>query len=429
MTQHNATPSKTRWKLLIIIYFACLIAYLDRVNLSIVAKNVMEEMDFDKIQLGYTMSAFFTGYAVLQIPSSILGEKFGTRVVAALAILWWSVFTFLTPLAWGFTSFMIIRFMFGLGEAPIFPCIQTFFSRWFSFKEKAIANSGMLMGVFFAPAIGPWLTVQIVDNLSWRWAFYAYGFAGSIAALLWFIYARNTPQEHKDVNQGEIDAINIGRTQTQIDYLIKKEVAPWTSRFLKSPRFWLIGIQYFIANYIMYLFLSWIPTYLQEARHMTFQKMGISASVPWLCLTLSVLIGGFASDRLVSRNVSKVKSRSLFAIVGFAFCMFGLYMGAGAESDVGNLLWLSLSLGALGFSYIASWAGCQDLGGKFGGSVSAWMNTWGNLAGVAAPVVTAYLVRAFGWQGALSMTSVFIFIGCFCWVFIRPDRSLVEEME
>jgi ACS family glucarate transporter-like MFS transporter len=176
----------------------------------------------------------------------------------------------------------------------------------------------------------------------------------------------------------------------------------------------------------MYLFLSWMPTYLQEARHLSFQRMGLAAAAPWLALTVSVFCAGIISDKLVARNVSKVKSRAMLAIGGFAFCMLGLYMGANAESVTSNLLWLTLSLGALGFAYIASWAGCQDLGGKFGGSVSAWMNTWGNLAGAATPVVTAYLVRTFGWQGALSTTSIFVVIGCVCWIFIRPDRPLAE---
>jgi ACS family glucarate transporter-like MFS transporter len=429
MTQDVAKPSAVRWKLLVVIYCACLIAYLDRVNLSITGTNIMAEMGFNKVDLGYTMSAFFFGYALFQIPGAILAEKFGARIMGAIAQMWWSIFTLLTPLAWGLVSFMIVRFMFGVGEAPLYPTIQAFYARWFSTKEKALASAGMLMGTFFAPAIGPWITVQIVANMGWRWAFYLFGIAGAIIAILWYIMSRDTPQEHPNVNQGEIDAINEGRTQTQIAHLAKKELAPWGSKFLVNPRFWFVGMQYFVANYIMYLFLSWIPIYLMEARQMTMQKMGLAAAAPWLALTFAVFIGGILSDKLVAKGVSKVVSRSCFAIFGFAFCMLGLYMGANADSEAANLIWLSVSLGTLGFAYIASWAGCQDLGGKFGSSVSAWMNTWGNLAGMFAPVITAYMAVTFGWQQALLLTSVPICIGCVLWLFINPNKPLVEDVK
>jgi ACS family glucarate transporter-like MFS transporter len=164
-----------------------------------------------------------------------------------------------------------------------------------------------------------------------------------------------------------------------------------------------------------------------EARQMSFQRMGLAAALPWLCLTAAVFFGGIISDKMVAAGMSKLKSRTTLAVLGFAVCMLGLFMGARAESQAGNLIWLSISLGALGTAYVSSWSGCQDLGAKFGGSVSAWMNTWGNLAGVAAPVITAYLVNSFGWQGALYTTSAFIVIGCIAWLFVRPDKPLVAS--
>lgn len=427
MGQVSTRASKVRWQLLVIVYFASLIAYLDRVNLSVCAPFIMESLGFDRIALGYTMSAFFIGYTIMQIPGGMLAERYGIRIVGAMAMLWWSIFTIITPLAWGFASFMVIRFMFGLGEAPLFPTIASFYAKWFSTKEKGVASSFMLMGAFFAPAIGPWIVVNIVENLGWAWAFYSFGIAGLFAAAAWYIFARDTPLVHPKVNQGEIDAINDGRTEEQIRKLAVKENAPWVSVFLRSPRFWAIGIQYSVANYIMYLFLSWIPLYLMEARGLSFKGMGIAAAAPWLALTLSSFLGGMLSDKMIASGMGKNKSRSMLAILGFAFCMLGLYMGANAESFAQNLIWLSVSLGSLGTAYVAGWAGCQDLGQKFGGSVSAWMNTWGNLAGAAAPVITAYLVEAFGWQGALSMTSVFIVLGCICWLFVKPEKPLVAE--
>ena len=204
----------------------------------------MEDMKFDRVQLGYAMSAFFAAYALTQIPGGILAERWGIRKNGAFAMFWWSLFTFLTPHAWGFASFLVVRFLFGLGEGPLYPNNGFFFAKWFSSKEKAIANSWMSAGTLLGPALGPPLTVFLVTHTSWHWAFYVFGFAGFIATALWWIYARDTPAEHPKINDAELLIITEQtNVQDAVSEASKKIKTPW-GKFLKNHRFWAIGFQY-----------------------------------------------------------------------------------------------------------------------------------------------------------------------------------------
>lgn len=427
MAVAGGKPTSMRWFLVSIIFVACLIAYLDRVNLSICAPLIMEEMGLSKVELSFAMSIFFISYALMQIPGSMLIEKFGTRVIGAVAMTWWSVFTLLTPLAGGLYSFLAVRFLFGVGEGPLFPNNTSFISKWFNSKESGFSSSLMMTGTFLGPALGPPITVFIISISSWHWVFYAYGILGIMAAILWYAYSRNTPHEHRGVNEAEL-AVITGDKEAAFKKTAPQQKTPWRG-FIRQPRFWCFGLQYFCANYIMYLFLSWIPLYLLEARGMSFTAMGGAAAMPWVCIAVVMLLCGYFGGKLIVRGVSRFASRALPGMIGMGICGVCLFMAVGASSAFENVVWLSISLGALGANYIASWAGCQDLGAQFGGSVAAWMNTFGTIGGVCAPIATAVLVELAGWDGALHCASVVILMGIVCLAFVKLDRPLIRDID
>ncbi len=415
-------PTKVRWVLLGIVYVTCLVAYLDRVNLSICGPLIMQDFGFDRVQLGLTMSAFFLAYTFMQIPGGLMSEKWGLRITGTLAMFFWSIFTVLTPLARNFYGFMAVRFMFGIGEGPLFPNNGSFLAKWFSKEEKAMSSSIMVSGAFIGPALGPPLTVWLLTQWGWQMVFYAYGIAGVVMTVIWYLYSRDHPHLHPQCNETEISHIT-QKTATEAEVASKHEAAPW-KKFLKSGQFWALGFQYCIANYIMYLFLSWLPIYLLEARGLSMKAMGIAAAYPWIAMCVALVSSGIVSDKIVKAGYSKFIARSVMALVGLAFCGIGLYLGANATTPAENIFWLSVSLGFLGFTYTAAWASCQDLGQRFGGSVVAWMNTWANIGGFLAPTVTALLVNAVGWQNTLSVTSMIIGIGVISWLFVKPDLPL-----
>ncbi|WP_378954916.1 MFS transporter [Pelosinus sp. sgz500959] len=415
----NEGPTKFRWNLAILMFFISFISYMDRVNLSVATPTIMQEFGFDKINMGLMQTAFFVGYSLMQIPGGIMSEYFGHRRVLAIAAIWWSVFTSATAFCNSFTSFAIVRALFGVGEGPMAPSLGRFMYRWFNGAEKGRASSFMLSGVFFGPVVGPSITVALMMAFGWRSVFIIFGVVGVVLAALWYYLAVDSPRNSRFVNSAEADYIEEGQSQE-----VDKELAPWKS-FLGSPQFWAIGIQYFITDYIMYVFLAWLPLYLMEAQNFSMKSMGIAASFPWAALCAVTMVSGVVSDKLVSAGVSKHKARTLFGIGGLILCCITLYLGAVATVPWMNVLWLTISLGSLGFTFNASWAACIDIGGKFVGSVSGWMNCWGNIGGIAAPTVTAWIATNYGWQAAILATAGSAVVGIIAWLVVKPDVPLV----
>lgn len=419
----NSKPTQFRWHLAIIMFLICFISYMDRVNLSVATPHIMQEFGFSKMDMGLLQTAFFLGYALMQIPGGIAAEVFGHRRVVTGAAVLWSIFTALTAMCGNLTSFIAVRAMFGVGEGPMAPSFGRFIYRWFNTNEKARGSSFLLGGVFFGPVVGPGLTVALMLAYGWRSVFLIFGVVGLLLGLAWYVFATESPRDNKFVNKAEADYI-----EEDMDLAQKaNEVAPWRT-FLTSTQFWAVGIQFFVTDYIMYVFLAWLPLYLMEAQNFSLTKMGFAASLPWLALCITAFATGYASDKLIAAGVSKYKVRTWAGITGLALCCITLYLGAVATTPWMNVFWMTLSLGSLGLTFNASWAAGIDLGGKFSGSVSGWINFWGNLGGVAAPTLTAWIATTFGWQAAIVTTAALAVVGAIAWLGVKPEKPLVTEV-
>lgn len=413
-------PTRIRWNLAILMFLISFIAYMDRVNLSVATPVIMKEFSLTKMDMGLIQTAFFVGYSIMQVPGGIMAEYFGHRRITVLAVLWWSLFTALTAFGKGLPSFIVIRSLFGLGEGPIFPAFNNFVYKWFNKSEKAMGFSYVLGGAFIGPVFGPAATVALMLAWGWQSVFIVFGLIGVVLAIAWYSFAAESPRTSRFVNEAELKHIEEGVDIAEVE---KKELAPWKA-FMTSSQFWAIGIQYFITDYIMYVFLAWLPLYLMEAQKFSLAKMGIAAAFPWALLCILTFGTGYVSDKLVAKGLSKAKARTLFGSLGLLICCVTLYLGAVATTPYMNVLWLTLSLGSLGLTFSASWAACIDIGGKFSGSVSGWMNFWGNIGGIAAPTATAWIATTYGWQAAILVTAASAVIGVIAWVAVKPDVQL-----
>jgi ACS family glucarate transporter-like MFS transporter len=419
----NTKRTNVRWEVVVAICILGFIAYIDRVNLSVAAPFIMKEFGIDKVQLGMIMSAFFIPYMLMQLPGGIIAQRWGTRWIPGFAILGWSLFTILTAFAWGFLSLVVIRALFGFGEGPIFPSFGVTLARWTSVKEKAWASSFMLVGPYAGPIIGQPVTVWIMTMWSWRTVFYVYGLVGAIGGLFWLYHHRNHPSEHPRVNKAELEYITSTSNEAAIAAHARHEHAPW-GKWLTSYQFWAFGFMYFAVGYMMFLFLSWLPVYLLEAGGLSLKAMGIASAYPWLAMCTVIMIWGKVSDVLVGRGYSKFKVRTIPGFIGLFVCSLSFLMAANVQTVNENLFWLTMTLGFCGFTYNASMATMYDLGGRFGGSIMGWIQTTTNIAGITAPVVTAMLVKSFGWGPAIMISSVVPFLGALSWFLVRPDRQL-----
>jgi MFS transporter, ACS family, glucarate transporter len=416
----TTAPTRVRWWLAFVFFLIGLVAYMDRSNISVVAGAMMKDFHMDKVQFGWLNSLFSIGYAVSQIPAGLLAEQFGARSIVTLALVWWSVFTMLTAAVSSYGLLAFVRFLFGVGEGPMYPGNAVFNTYWFTKEEKGRASSALLAGSYFGPVIAPSITVAIVGVWGWHSVFYVFGIIGILLAVVWFMLGRNRPEQHPFVNKEELTIISNGRSIATV----RKSKAPW-GKFLKNGRFWALGLQYFVVLYIVTFFLVWLPTYLQEARNFSLSKMGFAASFPWLAIFLSVMTGGAFSDRLIRKGKSRLLARGGLAIVGLFVFTVAMYLAAHASQPLMNVVWLTISLGALGLPVVSSWAVANDLGNEFAGSVSGWMNLWGNIGAFLSPIACGWLAQNLGWETTLLISIVPVLGAILLWFGVRPDRPLV----
>ncbi|MCW2258276.1 ACS family glucarate transporter-like MFS transporter [Providencia alcalifaciens] len=421
--KEKAPPGHLRWGLAIIFFVIGLIAYMDRANLSIVAEHMMTDLGLSKVQFGFLGALFSLGYALAQIPSGILAERFGSRRVVTISLYIWSAFTILTVVAPTYIWLCIVRFLFGVGEAPLYPSNAVFNSWWFRQNEKARAASFLLAGSYFGPVIAPTLTVFIMITLGWHAVFWIFGVVGIVIGALWYLVARNKPEDHPNISQSEIAHIQEGRSFQESS--VESVKAPWRI-FMQDRAFWAIGIQYFFVGYMTTLFMIWLPTYLQEAQGFSLTHMGIAASFPWLAICIAVLTAGTVSDWLLNKGYSQLVARGYVAIIGFILFIIGICGAATTTSAIMSVAWLTLALGSLGLPVVTSWAIAADKGKQYAGSVSSWMNLWGNLGGVISPILCGWLAQNFGWNVALLFNIVPVCLAIICWFFIQPDKPLSD---
>jgi len=416
----SVRATKIRWFGGWLVFFLCFVAYLDRIAFSVNASRIMEAISITPVQFGVVTTVFSVGYFIFQIPGAMAVERFGSRAVLAVSLVLWSIFTALTGAMSTLVMLAVVRFLFGVGEAPIFPGGNHFFANWFTRQERGRANSLMNGGAYSASVIGPPIIVAIVSALGWRVSFVFCGILGVIAAAIWYFCTRTRPSEHPWVNEQELALItenNVIATQKA------KTKAPW-SLFLRQRSFWAIALGYFGTLWTVQFFLYWLPYYLQAARHLSFRTMGFYTSVPWIFIVAGVFSAGALSDLLLRKGFSRYKARNLVCATGLAISAVALVLSTIATSAVGNILWLSLALGMAGFPQTLSWSISTDIGQQFTSTVGSWMNMWGFIAASIVPTVAPIVAKSYGWNQVLIVNAGVIVLGIIGYLLIKTDQPL-----
>ncbi|GEQ05919.1 MFS transporter [Staphylococcus gallinarum] len=384
----------------------------------------MEDLHMNKTQFGLLASFFSLGYALMQVPSGFLAEKFGSKKMLTIALVWWSAFTILTGVVKNHGVLYAVRFLFGVGEAPMYPSNAVFNSFWFSKGEKGRASSVLLAGSYFGPVIAPVVTIAIVNMFGWQAVFYIFGAVGILISILWVIIAKDLPEQHKMVNEAEKRFIVENRDVIKTE----KSNAPW-KLFFKRFSFYAIAAQYFVVQFVVSLFLIWLPTYLSEQYHVKLSDpdMAWAAGSPWIAMFILILFGGAISDKLLQSGKSRFVARASIAIIGFIIFSISLFMSIQTDSLVVNVFWLSLCLGGIGIATGMSWAAATDLGRNFSGSVSGWMNLWGNIGALLSPLLAGMMVDVVGWTMTLELVIIPVIFAIIMWFFVSPDKPLLID--
>ena len=388
---------------------------MDRAAMTVAAPVIQREFGFSVTEMAIILTSFWWAYALFQVPGGILTRRFGPRKVLAIAGIWWSLFTFVTPYGAVFLGFVVIRVLLGVGQAADWPASVYTLQRWFPKQEQSRANSVLLCGLYLGNLVGTPLVVWIIDGWGWEDAFHVFAVAGLALALAWWWVVRDEPRTHPRITDAEAAHIEVGRGD-----LDSNAALPWRT-FTRSGQFWAIGAQYACLLMIMSFFLTWLPTYLVDARGLSLKQMGLLGSLPWLALLIAVFALGALNDRVFRSWPGRVRIAATGYVVAAAF----LVLGALVPAIPLMIVFLCLSLGAIGVVQVNVWAACQDLGGSHSATVTGWTNLWGNLMSAAGPLFTGLLVGIGGnWTLALVVLAVAGLLGAACWFFVHPERAL-----
>ena len=400
-----------------------LISYLDRTTISVAAPKIIAEFHFSKGQMGAIFSAFATTYALLQIVGGTLGDRFGPRRVLALLMTWWSIFTVATAFASSFASLYIVRALFGLGEAGGFPVATQALSTWYPPQARGwlqgLTHASARLGAAFAPPIIVWLTISLGG---WRPPFIILGSLGVLWSAIFFLYYRDKPTEKRSVNALELAHIYGGAGAPPVK---RVHTVPW-KRILRNPNVWLLVFADFCYGYNLWIYLTWLPTYLVQARHFTFKQLGFVGALPLLGGVLGDLLGGKATDEIYRRTGNLNLARRSTVIVAFIGALAFTIPSVFVASSISAVL---LQTGAFFFLEVAVsglWSVSMDLCGRtYCGTVSGLMNTGFGVAGVISPLLFGVMVDRLGsWVPSFMVGVGLLVVGVFAMAFLDATKMV-----
>jgi len=418
-------PTRVRHQVLWLTVLAYMITYMDRVVISTAAPSIQAEFAIDVTTMGLILGAFRWGYAMFQIPGGWLGDRIGPRRALTLIVAWWSLFTSATALAWNVVSMTVCRFLFGVGEAGAFPIATRSLSRWMLPVERGYAqgvtHAGSRLGAAFTPPIVAWM----ITGYGWRAPFFAFGALGLAWAAVWFLWYRDTPAEHSSVNAAELDLIHGG-----LGGAPKKAVSrvPWNA-ILSSRTVWTLSAMYGCYAWCLAIYLDWFPTYLKAARGLNLKEMAFYASLPLLAATAGDFLGGWLSDEIGKRSNDLKLARRSVAVAGFLIAAAAIVPATLAASPETCIVLTCIGVFGLETTVGVSWAVPLDIGRDFAGSVSAVMNTCGNLVGAISTTALGYIVKSYGWDKPFLIAAALCVVAAFLFSRIDASREIARTGE
>lgn len=412
-------PTRVRYRVLGMTVAVYMITYMDRVVISNAGPSIRADLGISLVAFGWILASFRWSYALFQIPGGSLGDRIGPRRALALIVTWWSICTSALGAAWSAASMTFISFFFGLGEAGAFPIATRSLSRWLLPGERGLAQGLTHAGSRLGAALTPPLVVYIISHYGWRAAFFVFGSLGMIWSAVWFAWYRDTPAEHRAVNQGERELIEAGsRNHRSVGAALS-----WR-KVLSIPTVWILCGAYFCYTYALATYLDWLPTYLKEYRHYTLAQMGFYAMLPMLAGTAGDFLGGWISDIRV-RRTGDLNSRRAVAIAGFAGGAIFIIPATLTASAGLCVLLTCLAFFCVEVTVGVSWAIPLDIAGDRAGSVSSLMNMCGQIGGAISPTVLVYTEKAYGWNVPFLITAGLCVIGAvlYCLIDIAHPKT------
>jgi MFS family permease len=402
---------RRRWGIAFLLGFGVLVNYFDRVNLSVSQEALHNAFNISTVTFGYLLSAYSWTYAAFQLPSGLILDRFGVKLVGRISTLIWSVASFAAAISPGLPGFLGARFLLGVGEAPTFPANAKAVGYWFPAEERSLATAIFDSAAKLASAIGVPAIGLLLLRFGWRWSFAATGFVSLVYFVVFCLFYRN-PSEDKSLSVTERDFILHHGAQRE-DRVMAEKGAP-LGYLLRQRKVWGLVLGFASYNYTFYLLLTWLPSYLSLTHHVDLLHSVLYTCVPWLFATLTdVLMGGWLVDKLVQRGRDASIVRQAILIGGTALGL-GVLGAACAQSTTAALVWISLAIGGLSAASPVGWSVPSLIAPRESvGTLGGILNFGNQLSAIAAPIVTGYIAQAthsffwaFGGAGAFLVVGI-----------------------
>jgi MFS family permease len=360
--------------------------------MSIAGPVMMKHFNWTATEFGLVSTAFFIGYGCTQILGGWLADRFGGGKIVIIGALWWSVFVFLTPFGSTLGLMLVIRIAMGLGEGVTLPANSSIVAQWMPKKESGLAQGLCLMGVPIGIVVTMPLSVWIMQTWSWQNIFYTFAFIAPFWVLLWLKFGKNKPEQHPTISKAEIEYIRADQglqgISSQVECVTVRDI-------FSTGSVWSCAVSYFCANYLLYLFMTWLPTYFALGRHLDMDKTGIYSMFPYIVATFTYPLGGYLADRAAKKFGDNV-GRKMYPVIGMIAAGILLIFGSQATSVGAAIALISASNGFL----------CLTMGGfysmpivfshKNAGKITGLFATFATIGGITAPTITGCIIDYFG---------------------------------
>jgi ACS family glucarate transporter-like MFS transporter len=448
-----AQATLVRYRVLAWLCSLSFILYIDRLCISKAAPQIEEELGITHTAMGFVFGAFTVAYGLFEVPTGRWGDRFGSRGVLTRIVIWWSAFTVLTGCVWKFSygvrlpwienevplldSFvllLLIRFLFGAGEAGALPNAARVVARWFPVGGRGPAQGLINTSALIGGSVAPVIAAYVIDWRGWRWAFFLFGVLGIIWALGFHRWFRDKPTENPAVNEAERRLITRGVAEPLRAH---HPPVPW-GRVLGSANVWLLGGVITCSAFVTYLYFFWYPTYLEKGRGVDPIRAGWLSGMVLAGGAVGATLGGYLSDWFVRRRGERRRSRQLIGCAGLSASALALLASVGCETDLSASCFAALACLCANAHLANWWAAVTEISGRHLGSLFGLMNSMGVPGAVASQLFFGRFADWRGehgfrgreqWEPGFYLYAAVLLAGALGWLFVDATRSVVAPSE
>jgi sugar phosphate permease len=421
MAAATRSALKIRHLMVFVLCLMYFIAYVDRVNISVAAPTMRRELGLTPTQLGLIFSAFAYPYAAMQIAGGWMSDRFGPRLVLAGLSLLWAAATILTGLSWSVASLVLFRIVVGVGEGGAFPAATRAMTCWLPVRERGFAQGITHSFARLGGAVTPPLVLAIATRHGWRASFIVLGAASLVWTAIWLASFRDTPDEHPWVTEAELATIREGGESTKA----ARGPTPW--RRIVS-RMWLVTLVDFCYGWSLWVFLTWLPSYLSDARGFALDQIALMTTLPLLGGVVGDTLGGVISDAIFRRTGRLRLARRTLLVVGLGGALAFIVPAVATGSAVGAVYLLAAAFFFLELTNAVLWTLPIDIAGMYAGTAGGIMNTGFGVAGMISPVVFGVLIQRTGhYELPFYISAGLLLAGALCALGIDPTLKVDER--